>query len=181
MGDQQEEGDVSRGLILDGGAAILLVFCAISILFRSYVQTLVVFGVLPFAIVGAIFAHFVFGLTLSMLSFAGIVAALGVCVNDSVVLIDYINRARREGMSRDEAIRTAGVLRFRPIVLTTLTTFVGLSTLLMERSTQAQVLIPMATSLAWAVLVTTFIALFLVPVLVSLVWVDTPELQGDPA
>ncbi len=122
-----------------------------------------------------------FGLTLSMLSFAGIVAALGVCVNDSVVLIDYINRARREGMSRDEAIRTAGVLRFRPIVLTTLTTFVGLSTLLMERSTQAQVLIPMATSLAWAVLVTTFIALFLVPVLVSLVWVDTPELQGDPA
>ena len=181
IGAQQEQGDVIRGLILYGGAAILLVFCAISILFRSYVQTLVVFGVLPFAIVGAIFAHFVFGLTLSMLSFAGIVAALGVCVNDSVVLIDYINRARREGMSRDEAIRTAGVLRFRPIVLTTLTTFVGLSTLLMERSTQAQVLIPMATSLAWAVLVTTFIALFLVPVLVSLVWVDTPELQGDPA
>jgi len=173
-GSKAEESEVTSALFSAALVGILLVFAAISILFRSYTQTLLVFAVLPFAVIGAIFAHIVFGLTLSMLSMAGIVAALGVCVNDSVVLIDYVNSARKEGLSRDEAIRKAGMLRFRPIVLTTVTTFMGLSTLMAEKSAQAQVLIPMAVSLAWAVLVTTFVALLLVPVLVSLIWVDQP-------
>ena len=173
-GTKREEGEVTGALYAAALIGIALVFAAISILFQSYVQTLLVFTVLPFAVVGAIFAHMVFGITLSMLSMAGIVAALGVCVNDSIVLITYINERRREGMSRDEAIRTAGVQRFRPIVLTTVTTFLGLSPLLTERAAQAQVLIPMAVALSFAVLVTTVICLFLLPVLVSLVWVDVP-------
>lgn len=178
-GSKREEQEVTSSLYAAALIGVSLVFAAISILFQSYVQTLLIFTVLPFAVVGAILAHMLFGITLSMLSMAGIVAALGVCVNDSIVMVSYINERRKEGMSRDDAIRTAGLQRFRPIVLTTVTTFLGLSPLLTERAAQAQVLIPMAVALSFAVLVTTVITLFLLPVLVSLVWVDQPEDDED--
>ena len=121
-------------------------------------------GVIPFGIVGAIWGHMIMGIELTLLSFFGIVALTGVVVNDSLVMVDYINRYRRAGHSLSEAVREAGVARFRPILLTSITTFAGLTPLLLERSLQARFLIPMAVSLAFGVLFATFITLMLVPV-----------------
>jgi multidrug efflux pump subunit AcrB len=104
------------------------------------------------------------GVELSSLSLCGIAALAGVVVNDSLVMVDFVNRARAEGMALLDAVRSAGVQRFRPILLTSLTTFAGLTPLLLEKSLQAQFLIPMATSLAFGVLFATVIILILVPV-----------------
>jgi len=105
----------------------------------------------------------VMGLNLSIMSLMGMLALAGVVVNDSLVLVDWINRKRREGMVLGEALRTAGGARFRPILLTSLTTFAGLTPLLLEKSTQAQFLIPMAVSLGFGILYATFLTLFLIP------------------
>jgi multidrug efflux pump subunit AcrB len=104
------------------------------------------------------------GINLTILSFFGIVALTGVVVNDSLVMVDFINRFRKKGEGIQKAIREAGVVRFRPIILTSITTFAGLTPLLLERSLQARFLIPMAVSLAFGVLFATFITLILVPV-----------------
>jgi multidrug efflux pump subunit AcrB len=118
---------------------------------------------IPFGIVGAIWGHVLMGFQLSMLSGFGIVALAGIVVNDNLVLVDFINRGRREGMTLHDAIRQAGIARFRPILLTSLTTFVGLLPMLLERSVQAQFLIPMAISLAFGVMFATTISLIFVP------------------
>jgi multidrug efflux pump subunit AcrB len=118
---------------------------------------------IPFGLIGAIWGHLLMGKDLAILSLFGIVALTGVVVNDSLVMVDFINRSYRQGMPLAEAIRTAGTSRFRPILLTSLTTFAGLTPLLLERSMQAQFLIPMAISLAFGVLFATFITLMLVP------------------
>jgi len=155
------------GPILFGGFILVMmgIYVLLAIPFRSYVQPILVIGVVPFGIGGAILGHFFLpDRTFSMLSFLGIIALAGVVVNDSLVLVDYINYLRRnEGMSLHQAIREGGVGRFRPILLTSITTFVGLIPILLERSLQAQFLIPMATSLAFGVLFATFITLLLVP------------------
>jgi len=114
--------------------------------------------------VGAIWGHIIMGIDLTILSFFGIVALAGVVVNDSLVLVDFINRFRASGEPIEKAIREAGVIRFRPIILTSITTFAGLTPLLLERSLQARFLIPMAVSLAFGVVFATFITLVLVPV-----------------
>jgi multidrug efflux pump subunit AcrB len=131
--------------------------------FRSYVQPLVVMSAIPFGLIGAVLGHFVMGMQLSVLSIVGIVALAGVVVNDSIVLVDFVNRRRAEGGELLHAVREAGVRRFRPILLTSLTTFAGLTPLLLEKSVQALFLIPMAISLGFGVLFATFISLVLVP------------------
>lgn len=143
--------------------ALLTMYALMAIPFRSYVQPLIVMSVIPFGLVGAIMGHWLFGEPLSQLSLYGIVALAGIVVNDSLVLVDYINRRRKEGTSLVDAVRTAGVARFRPIVLTSLTTFAGLTPILLETSLQAQFLIPMAISLSFGVLFATLITLLLVP------------------
>jgi multidrug efflux pump subunit AcrB len=120
-------------------------------------------AVIPFGIVGAIIGHLVMNFTMSFMSMIGIVALSGVVVNASLVMVDYVNRRRADGVPFREAVEQAGVARFRPIVLTSVTTFVGLTPLMLERSTQAQFLIPMAISLAYGVLFATAITLLLVP------------------
>ena len=120
---------------------------------------------IPFGIVGAIWGHILMGMDLTLLSIFGIVALTGVVVNDSLVMVDFVNRARAAGLPLKDAIGEAGVARFRPILLTSLTTFAGLTPLLLEKSLQAQFLIPMATSLAFGVIFATFITLILVPTL----------------
>ena len=120
---------------------------------------------LPFGLVGAVWGHMIMGLDLTILSMFGIVALSGVVVNDSLILIDYANRSLREGVAAREAVLQAGIRRFRPIMLTSVTTFAGLTPLLLEKSLQAKFLIPMATSLAFGVLFATFITLLMVPVL----------------
>mgnify|MGYP006133847643 CR=1 FL=1 len=148
---------------------IILIYALLAIPFKSYLQPLIVISIIPFGIGGAIFGHLInfrnLGTPqdLSLLSLLGIIAMAGVVVNDSLVLVERINRLRNEGMSLFEAVHVGGSQRFRAIILTSITTFVGLVPILLERSLQAQFLIPMATSLAFGVLFATFITLLLVP------------------
>jgi multidrug efflux pump subunit AcrB len=145
--------------------ALFAIFVMLAIPFRSYSQPLVVMAAIPFGIVGGILGHLIMGYNLSMLSMFGIVALSGVVVNDSLLLIDHINRKREEGMELHDAVIASGQRRFRPIMLTSLTTFFGLAPMMLETSMQARFLIPMAISLAFGILFATVITLLLVPTL----------------
>ena len=164
-GEQSEQQEAMGGLVRGFGFALLFIFILLAIPFRSYSQPFIVMSAIPFGFVGAIWGHILMGMDLTFLSMFGIVALTGVVVNDSLVMVDFINRARKAGHPLHEAIRESGVARFRPIILTSLTTFVGLTPLLLEKSLQAQFLIPMATSLAFGVVFATLITLILVPTL----------------
>ncbi|GAB6063751.1 efflux RND transporter permease subunit [Deferrisoma palaeochoriense] len=163
---QEKDRRESLGSLWKGFAvALLAIYTLLAIPFRSYVQPLIVMTAIPFGIVGAVWGHVLLGMPLTLLSMFGIVAAAGVVVNDALVLIDYTNRARAAGTPPARAAVEAGVRRFRPVLLTTLTTFFGLVPMIAERSVQAQFLIPMAVSLAFGVAVSTTVTLFLVPAL----------------
>lgn len=157
--------------VLIGGAifVVIVIYTLLAIPFKSYVQPILVISAIPFGIAGAIFGHLInfadLGTPqdLSTLSMLGIIALAGVVVNDSLVLVDYINKLRLQGIPLKKAVHMGGIARFRPILLTSVTTFVGLVPILLERSLQAQFLIPMATSLSFGVLFATFITLLLVP------------------
>jgi multidrug efflux pump subunit AcrB len=153
-------GGLKKGFAM----ALLAIFALMAIPFRSYIQPLIVMSVIPFGVVGAVWGHLIMGLDLTILSMFGVVALAGVVVNDSIVLVHYINTARAEGAPMGEAVRMAGVARFRAILLTSVTTFAGLSPLLLERSVQAKFMVPMAVSLGFGVVFATFITLMIVPV-----------------
>ena len=158
------EAEESRKRTLIGSIALLFaLYALLAIPFRSMIQPLYVMIAVPFGIIGALLGHIVMGVTPSYLSVFGMLALSGVVVNDSLVLVDFVNRQVRQGMSLREAVLIAGGRRFRPILLTSVTTFVGLVPLLMDRSIQAQFLIPMAISLGFGVLFATAITLILVP------------------
>ncbi|MCF7957194.1 MAG: efflux RND transporter permease subunit, partial [Phycisphaerae bacterium] len=150
---------LAGGLIL----ALLGIFVMLAIPFGSYSQPLIVMTAVPFGIVGAVLGHMIMGYSLSIMSLMGIVALVGVVVNDSLVLIDYSNRLRKEGTSPFDAIHMAGVRRFRAIILTSLTTFGGLAPMIFETSRQARFMIPMAISLGFGILFSTAVTLVLVP------------------
>ncbi|HSG06172.1 MAG TPA: efflux RND transporter permease subunit, partial [Nitrospiria bacterium] len=141
------------------------IFALLAIPFRSYSQPLLIMAAIPFGVVGAVLGHMIMGFSLSILSFFGIVALAGVVVNDSLLLIDTVNIKRREGSDLPTALRDAGTRRFRPILLTSLTTFFGLAPMILETSVQAQFLIPMAISLGFGILFATGITLLLLPCL----------------
>ena len=149
--------------------ALLLIYALLAIPFRSYVQPLIILSAIPFGFVGAVAGHLIMGYSLSLIGFLGMLALCGVVVNDSLVLIDFANRQRRKGMSVHDAILSAGVQRFRPILLTTLSTFGGLAPMIFETSRQARFLIPMAISLGYGLLFATLINLVLVPALYKIV------------
>ncbi|WP_462165213.1 efflux RND transporter permease subunit [Pseudoalteromonas xiamenensis] len=157
---RQSVGSLEIGLLF----TLFAIYALLAIPFKSYGQPLVVMSVIPFGAIGAIAGHLIMGMDLTMMSLLGILALIGVVVNDSLVLVDFINTARKNGTPIKEALLTAGVSRFRPVMLTSLTTFIGLMPLLFERSTQAQFLIPMAVSLGFGILFATFITLILVPI-----------------
>ena len=140
-------------------------FVLLTLEFRSYMQPLLVLAIIPFGFIGVIFGHILMGLDLTLFSLFGLVALTGVVINDSIVLVDFINHRVRDGMPIKESLMEAGRRRFRPVLLTSATTIAGLSPLLLETSFQAQFLIPMATSLCFGLLVTTIMVLILVPVL----------------
>lgn len=164
-GEQSEQQEALGGLARGSLFALLMIYILLAIPFHSYSQPLIVMSAIPFGVVGAIWGHIFLGMNLTFLSMFGLVALTGVVVNDSLVMVDFVNRARAAGARLTDAIREAGVARFRPIILTSLTTFLGLTPLLLEKSLQAQFLIPMAVSLAFGVLFATLITLILVPVL----------------
>ncbi|MFP4105135.1 MAG: efflux RND transporter permease subunit [Phycisphaerae bacterium] len=145
--------------------AMLVIYGMLAIPFRSYIQPLIVMISIPFGIIGAVIGHLIMGYDLAIPSMFGIVALSGVVVNDSLVLIDFANRRRKEGMDPHDAIVSAAIQRFRPILLTTLTTFGGLAPMIFETSRQARFLVPMAISLGFGLLFATFITLGLVPAL----------------
>lgn len=151
---------LQSGMIL----AAFMMFALLAVIFRSYLQPLIVLSAVPFGIAGAVWAHFALGMNLTFLSMIGILALMGVVVNDSLVMIDFINRFHREhGMPLMEAVRSAGPRRFRAILLTSLTTFAGLTPMLLERSVQAEFVIPMVVSLAFGVAFATVVTLIIVP------------------
>lgn len=153
-------GSLGRGFLF----ALLVIYGLLAIPFRSYIQPAVVMSAIPFGIVGAVAGHLLMGYELSVISMMGIVALSGVVVNDSLVLVDAANRRRRsEGASHYESITWAAARRFRPIMLTSLTTFLGLAPMIAEKSVQARFLVPMAISLGFGIVVATFIVLLLVP------------------
>ncbi|MFT7304407.1 MAG: multidrug efflux pump subunit AcrB [Akkermansiaceae bacterium] len=158
--EDRETGSRSTWLF---GALILALYALLAIPFRSLLQPLVVLLAVPFGVIGAYAGHMILGITPSWLSIFGIMALAGVVVNDSIVLVDFINKKRQEGMDLTEAVLISGVRRFRPIFLTSITTFAGLMPLMFDRAIHAQFLKPMAVSLGFGILFATFITLFLIP------------------
>ncbi|MFH1037761.1 MAG: efflux RND transporter permease subunit, partial [PVC group bacterium] len=143
--------------------ALLVIYVMLAIPFRNYTQPLIVMTAIPFGVIGAVIGHVIMGYNLSLMSLMGIVALSGVVINDALVLIDFINRERAAGVPAAVAIHAAGIRRFRPIMLTTLTTFGGLAPMIFETSRQARFMIPMAISLGYGILFSTAITLILVP------------------
>jgi multidrug efflux pump subunit AcrB len=162
-GEQREQAEFLSSLGRGWAIAMLVIYALLAVPLRSYTQPLIIMSAVPFGLVGAVWGHVVMGLHFSMLSLIGLVALSGVVVNDSLVLIDYTNRKRAEGANLREAIVVAGQARLRAILLTSATTFAGLTPLLLETSVQARMLIPMAVSLGFGVIVATVITLILVP------------------
>ncbi len=162
-GEEKERRDSMASMKEGFQLALFAIFALLAIAFRSYSQPLLVMVAIPFGMVGAILGHLVMGFSLSMLSLFGIVALSGVVVNDSLLLIDKVNANRRQGTPLYQALLDAGTRRFRPILLTSLTTFFGLAPMILETSVQAQFLIPMAISLGFGILFATAITLILVP------------------
>ncbi len=169
QGKQADMQESLQSLISGFVLAMLAIYFLLAIPFRSYSQPLIVMLAIPFGVLGAIVGHLLMGYNLSLMSMMGIVALSGVVVNDSLVLIDYANRRRRAGADAYAAIRVSGLRRFRPIVLTTLTTFGGLAPMIFETSRQARFMIPMALSLGFGILFATVITLILVPCLYLLI------------
>jgi len=164
-GEARDEREAHTAML--AGVLLILfgIYAMLAIPFRSYVQPLIVMSVIPFGLIGAVIGHLIEGHPLSMLSNFGMLALSGVVVNDSLVLVDFINRKlKEESLSVFDAVHIAGASRFRPILLTSITTFAGLYPLLQMKSTQAQILIPMAISLGYGILFATIITLFLVPI-----------------
>ncbi|WP_428618645.1 efflux RND transporter permease subunit [Shewanella sp.] len=164
-GGSADEQSAMLGLIQGFFFAMFTIYALMAIPLKSYSQPLIIMSVIPFGIIGALFGHFILGLSMSVLSLCGIVALAGVVVNDSLILVDFVNRARTQGLPLKDATIDAGCYRFRAIILTSMTTFVGLVPIILERSLQAQIAIPMATSLAFGILFSTLVTLILVPVL----------------
>ena len=144
-------------------AAFVAMYMLIAIAFGSYWQPLLIMSAIPFGFMGAMFGHFLLGLDFALFSFFGVGAAAGVVINDNLVLIDYVNRLRSQGMGAIAALTKASVDRFRPILLTSITTFFGLMPIMFERSTDAQFLMPTVVALAWGVFFALFVTIFFVP------------------
>ena len=144
---------------------LMVIYILLAIPLKSYVQPLIIMSVIPFGIIGSVLGHIIFGEDLSSLSVFGIIAAAGVVINDSLVMVDFINKAKLQGFPLRQAVVDAGSRRFRAIVLTSLTTFIGLFPIIMEPSMQAKIVIPMALSLAFGVLFATVVTLILTPCL----------------
>ncbi|PAW60941.1 MAG: hypothetical protein B9S37_07205 [Verrucomicrobiia bacterium Tous-C3TDCM] len=162
-GEQKDQRESVREIGTKFLFSLLIMYVLIAIPLKSYVQPLIILGVIPFGVLGAVWGHVALGMSLSIMSMVGVVALAGVVVNDSLVMVDFINEYRDQGGSEIEAAELAGARRFRAIFLTSITTFLGLVPMLMEDDMQAKFLVPMAVSLGFGSLFATVIMLYLVP------------------
>ena len=164
-GEVEEERATVTGLTYGLAIVLILIYAALAIPLKSYLEPLLIMSVIPFGITGAFLGHLILGMDVSVLSAVGIIGLIGVVVNDSLVMVDYINHYVDEGHDWREAVLQAGPMRFRAIMLTSLTTFLGLLPIQLETSIQAQFVKPMATSVAFGIFFSTAVTLFLVPTL----------------
>lgn len=162
-GQQEQDEESVQSLRIGLFIALMAMYVLLTMEFTSYGQPLVVMAIIPFGIVGAVIGHWLMGLPLTLFSTLGLVALTGIVVNDSIVLVDFLNRAVRGGMRLEDAVLQSGARRFRPVLLTSLTTIAGLSPILSETSFQAQLIIPMAASLCFGLATSTVLVLVLVP------------------
>ncbi len=162
-GQSRDQAKIQASMRQAFPIALIGMFILVVLVFRSYAQAFMIFGLIPIGILGAIWGHGIQGLQINMLSLFGIIALSGIIINDSIVLVDQINRNLREGDSVFDAVYKSGLARLRPIMLTTLTTALGLAPLILETSRQAQFLIPMAVSVAYGLVFGTFILLIILP------------------
>jgi multidrug efflux pump subunit AcrB len=163
-GEAEDAAETSKRLTTGLVLVLAAIYALLAIPFKSYGQPLIVMSIIPFGLIGAVVGHIITGQNLSVLSIFGMLALVGVLVNDSLVLVDYINKRRQQGMELVESVINAATIRFRPVLLTSITTFAGLAPILMDGSQQAKWLKPMATSLAFGILFATIITLIIVPV-----------------
>ncbi len=167
-GASLEEVKLLRNLTYASIVALFLIYALLAIPLHSYSQPLIIMSVIPFGLIGAVIGHILLGKAISMYSMFGLIALSGVVVNDSLIMVDFINKARAEGVAIKEAVMQSGTLRFRAIILTSLTTAVGLMPIMFEKSLQAQYVKPMAISMAFGIIFATVITLFLIPALYML-------------
>lgn len=179
-GREADRRESVNGLIKGLLAALVMIYVVLAIPFKSYTQPLIIMISIPFGIVGAVIGHLLLGYSLSLISLFGVVALSGVVVNDALVFIDFANKKNWDGESLVDSVRAAGIQRFRPIILTTLTTFFGLMPMILETSQQAKFLIPMAISLGFGILFATGITLLIIPSLM-LILDDIHNLFRKPA
>ena len=165
QGSSQEEIELLQSFLIAAVAALFLIYALIAIPLKSYLQPLIIMSVIPYGLIGAVIGHLVFGHAISMFSIFGLIALAGVVVNDSLIMMDFINKARLKGVPVVDAVMQSGQARFRAIILTSLTTSFGLMPIIFETSVQAQFVIPMAISLSFGILFATVITLFLIPCL----------------
>ncbi len=163
-GEAEEQTKSNEGFKTGGILVLIAIYALLAIPFKSYGQPLIVMSIIPFSAIGAILGHIITGYNISILSLVGLMALLGVVINDSLVLVDYINRSRAKGVEVYEAVLNSGAARFRPVMLTSITTFAGLTPLLLDNSTQSEFLKPMAISLGFGILFATVITLIIVPI-----------------
>jgi multidrug efflux pump subunit AcrB len=162
-GEQESEDEFLAEIFGLYAIAFFVMYALIAVAFRSYWLPLLIMTAIPFGFMGAIYGHLLFGVSMALFSYFGIGAAAGVVINDNLVLVDYIRRLKDQGMASTEAVIEAGVHRFRPILLTTVTTFIGLMPIMAERSIDAQFLKPAVLALAFGVLFALFVTLLMVP------------------
>ncbi len=164
-GSTQEDAKTAASMLRAVAIGLIGIFVVLSFQFRSYREPLLVMAIIPTAVIGVFWGHFLMGLTLSMPSILGMISLAGIAVNDSILLVTFIKEHRKEGMTPFDAARNAAKARFRAVLLTSATTVAGLIPILSETSLQAQVLIPLVASIAFGLVATTAMVLFLIPVL----------------
>jgi multidrug efflux pump subunit AcrB len=167
-GASEEQLDFLTKLGIAFVAALFLIYALIAVPLHSYGQPLIIMSVIPFGLIGAVIGHVVMGIAISMFSMFGLIALAGVVVNDSLIMVDFVNKARIKGVSIRQAVIESGTARFRAIVLTSFTTAAGLMPILLETSSQAQVVVPTAVSISFGIIFATVITLFLIPALYML-------------
>ncbi|MGL4595158.1 MAG: efflux RND transporter permease subunit [Thermoguttaceae bacterium] len=164
-GQQRQTDESFQGLMYGLVVSLFIIFILLTLEFRSYTQPIIILAIIPFSLIGAVVGHLVLGYTLTLMSLFGMVALVGVVINDSIVLIDFINKRIQNGESVLDVLPECGVRRLRPVFLTSITTIFGVAPLILERSFQAQFLVPMAISICFGLLFSTLVVLFIVPIL----------------
>jgi len=164
-GSSQDQADFMSKIFMALIVAMFLIYALIAIPLHSYAQPLVIMSVIPFGVIGAVIGHIIMGRALSMFSMFGLIALAGVVVNDSLIMVDFINKARARGVALRDAVIQSGTARFRAIILTSFTTAAGLLPIMFETSPQAQAIIPTAISIGYGIIFATVITLFLIPAL----------------